>query len=314
MKIFKTIAVLIAVMIAYSCQESTTDPYVKTNVIDLLTKNIWVYNKSDNGKLPEKIKMKFYKDGTCGFYQDSTWTKGSWTIDSGYTKIALMKDTETDTVTLSTVNDSKLVIKADINSSLTTVTYIPEVNNSAPLQITGTVTFMPDVTNTDLSKAKVCLIWMNPLDEFEVIVWGIGTVNAAERTFAINVDNSVPMSMFMAPSTKINGYFNLAYIALIWDNTITNGKYIKAEDLQAMQIGMVEEKAVIFLMGDYKSWQDIDFLKSDFGQGYNYCKGWYTNQPATNDGWEVTPVLTGQYLKVVKAGDAKEGFKFPNWS
>jgi hypothetical protein len=184
--------------------------------------------------------------------------------------------------------------------------------NNTELQINGSITFMPDVVNQDLSKAKVAVMWLPQTEDGDPVIWGIGTVNAASKTYSITVDNSVPMSIFMPLSGKIDGYINIGFIMLFWDDNLHNGQTMTVEQFLSSQIGMVEDRSIIYLKGDYKSW-NLDFLINDFSQGYNYCKGWYTTQTGTNDGWQVTPDLNNQLLKVVSSGIGLAGFKMPNW-
>ncbi len=318
MKYFIILSSLIIAACLIGCSESTTNPYLNTpDKLDLLTNKIWVFNNSDNGKTPEISKLFFLRDGTFQGFKDNKWENGTWSIDSGYVTLTTIFQTQTDTMTIQSLSENNLAVKGNIDSIQTLSTWIPEIHNSSPVKIEGSITFFPDVPNQDLSQAKVAMLWLSPQNEFQAIIWGIGTIDANNKTFSINVDNNVPMSLFMPNTDKIDGYMNIGFVVLLWDNSVQNGKIYNTsyqnDDFSAMQLGVLEDRSIIYINGDYKAW-NIDYLIGDFNQGYTFCKGWYNTQQGQNDGWQASPVWDNQIIKVLKAGSGLKGFKFPNWS
>lgn len=313
MKFIKIISMTLVAILIIACNESTNNPIEDTiDKIDLLVNKTWVFESSDNNKVPTSIKYYFDKNETFNVYSDSSWKTGTWKYFSETNQLLTNIKGILDTLEIKSVNANTLKFNTKIDEVQSNLTYVLETVSNNTLTISGSITFMPDVVDQDLSRAKVVLFWQSPLYENEAFVWSIGNINKENKTFEISVDKNIPMSLFMNSTPKINGYFNIGFVMLIWDNSITNGKVYKIKDLDNIQYGLIEDRSIIYINGDYKNW-DIDFLIGDYNQGFNYCKGWYNNIPQQNDGWESTTATTNQYLKVLKAGDG-DLFKMPNWS
>ena len=168
-------------------------------------------------------------------------------------------------------------MKVTIENVVTELTYIPEVLEMSKLTITGNITFDPGMSNQDLTGAKICILWLTPNEDKYMTVYGIGTIDKNNKTFSIQADNSFPMSLFMVSTSKIDGYFNMGYICLIWDETLQNGQRLHWNEYldNLPKLGCIEDRAILFVNGNYKNWT-LDFLQGDFNQGYNFCKAGIT--------------------------------------
>lgn len=315
MKKLMILFIIALYLILNSCTESTTNPNNDNNINnDLLTKYTWEFKNSDNGKTTENLKLKFFLDGSSSFFMQDIWTTGDWQLIKNDSILTNFPGGKTESFKIVDISNSQLVIRVVLENQITLLTYIPVKNTSQSLQVSGNISFFPTISDQNLAGAKVVAIWISPLNEFDAIVWGIGTVDANNKTYSINIDNNVPTSLFSYDPPRIDGYFNLAYIALVWDNNVKNGTvYNIMNMLSSMnKIGMVEDRGILYISGDYKSWT-IDYLYGDFEQGYNFCKGWYTTEIGTNDKWQVTSEMNNQTMLVLETKDWGN-FKLPNWN
>ena len=303
----------------YSCKESTVNPNDFNDQKDInLTKNVWVFSSSTTAKLPATTKFKFEKYGKLYGLKESEWNTGTWSLYYSSNLLILGGLTDIDSTTLVSVDDNKLVLKVTIENVVTELTYIPEALEMSQLTITGKINFDPLITNQDLTGAQVCICWFTSDAEKNMIVYGIGTIDANNKTFSIQVDNSFPISLFIKSIPGINGYFNMGFIALIWNENLKNGQTIgpnitNLED--NVLFGCVEDRAIHFIQGDYKNWSYNNMWHGDFIQGYNFCKGWYNENQQEHDGWEVDTTNSQIIIKVLQfhGSWSMKDFKFPNW-
>ena len=317
----KMMFVIIAVFssLMFSCSESTVNPNDSKEQKEInLTKNVWVFSSSTTTKLPATTKFKFEKDGKLYGLKESEWNTGTWSFDYNSNLLILDGLTDVDSTTLVSVNENKLVLKVTIDNIVTELTYIPEVIEMPKLTINGKITFDPSITNQDLTGAQVCILWFTPDIEKNMKVYGIGTIDAKNKTFSIEANSSFPINLFTEAFPGIDGYFNMGYICLIWNENLKNGQIIspKITNLESpVLFGCVEDRAIHFIQGDYKKWSYNNMWHGDFIQGYNFCKGWYNENQQEHDGWEVDTTNSQIIIKVLQfhGSWSMKDFKFPNW-
>lgn len=298
-----------------SCTESTVNPDIKNPKESILTKYVWVFESSSTSKTAELKKMKFNNDKSMNVITiDNELEARIWSADFDMNKLLIKSNIQEDTATIIALDHGKLVIRLTIDGIVSDITYKPEINSTNNVVVTGNITFDPTISNQDLTRAQVAFIWLTEQDE-SAVVYGIGSINVNNKTFSIEVNESFPMSLFMSSSSKIDGYFNIGYIALIWNKNLKNGQVLDYSELMETtpMMGFLEDRAMLFINGDYENW-DVDFLEGDFIQGFNFAKGFYMNQYGVNDKWIKEDVKKAPlYLRVLPITKFKE-FKFPNWS
>ncbi len=310
---FGILATLVLTIV--SCTESTVNPVITNPNESILTKYVWVFESSSTSKISELKKMKFNIDKSMNVLTiDSELESRNWSADFEKNKLLIKSGIQEDTTTIVALDDSKLVIRVSLDGIVSDITYKPEINITNNIVVTGNITFDPTISNQDLSGAQVVFIWQTDIEE-KAVVYGIGSINKNNKTFSIEVNESFPMSLFMSNSSKIDGYFNLGYTALVWNKNLKNGQILDFSELKETTsiIGFLEDRAMLFINGDYTQW-DIDFLEGDFIQGFNFSKGFYMNQYGVNDKWiKVDVNKEPLYLRVLP-GAKFDSFKFPNWS
>ena len=320
----KLMFVIIAVFssLMFSCSESTVNPNDSKEQKEInLTKNVWVLSSFQTSKFQPPTKMKFNRDRSFKFLDDGSkkWQSGTWTFDNNNNILLSNVLSPLDSTFVFSVDENKLIIKETVNSLVAAeATYIPEVLEMSKLTITGNITFDPSIINQDLTGAQVCILWFTPDIEKNMKVYGIGTIDAKNKTFSIEADSSFPISLFTEAFPDIDGYFNMGYICLIWNENLKNGQIIgpRANTLEDYVLfGCVEDRAIHFIQGDYKKWSYNNMWHGDFIQGYNFCKGWYDINKLEHDGWQVDTSNSQINIKVSGfIGDwTLKYFKFPNW-
>lgn len=299
-----------------ACSESTVNPILTNPKASILTKYVWVYESSSTNKISEMKKMKFNVDRSINVQTiENKLELKNWSADFDKNQLEIKSNLKIDSTTIVTLDDSKLVIRMTIEGIVSDITYKPEINTTNKLTVTGNITFDPTISNQDLTGAQVVYIWPLTYDDEKSVVYGIGSIDKNNKTFSIEVNENFPMSLFMNNTPKIDGYFNLGYIVIIWNKNLKNGEVLDFSDLQgnAPIMGALEDRAMLFINGDYKKW-DVDFLEGDFIQGFNFAKGFYVNQNGVNDKWIKEDVKKENlYLRVLPQSKFNS-FKFPNWN
>ncbi|GEM_PF-6922319 len=315
-----------------ACNESTVNPIPNSQNIntDYLTIHVWkLENTSFSGGVIKSTKFKFEKDSTFSSLIENTWFKGTWSLaiqsnpgDSSIVDTVLKLNYGPNAPYLNTyyqvrkLNAESLKIEMYSNTKLM-YEYIPETKISNEVSITGDIIYdvsMSDLSEKDLTNAKVCIIWVQPDNDESTVVYGIGNLNKDNLTFNLKVDDSYPMSLFISNSYGVNGYFNVGYVVLLWGDDIKNGKVLKNTDLTGRKVGMVASRGFVYVGGDYQKWNvNQTMLQGEIKQGFNYCEGWYSNQQGVYDGWIPTPLKQKQIIKVVPSWK-NDSFVFPNWT
>lgn len=322
------LAISMVALFLFACNESTVNPIPESqnNSLDYITKYVWKWENPPVGGSINPTKIKFEKDSTFTAQIDGVWRPGKWslivrTLDITKKDSSILLDYDWNMPSLISnyqlvsINSGRMIVNQ--LGTTNNYEYTPEVIFTNEVTVSGDITFDVTMTNPadkDLTNAKVCIVWVNPQDDESSVIYGIGEIDKQNLTYNIKVNDSFPMSLFMFGSPKITGYFNVGNVAIMWGEDVFNGKVIKRKDITERKIGMLSNRAFVFVSGDYKKWNiDPTLLNGDIKQGFNFCEGWYANQQGINDGWKPTPLLQKQYIKVVpKMLD--DSFVFPNWN
>lgn len=325
MKKINLLSLLIVLLISLiSCNESTVnepkDEDYKKFDINLLTKNVWHLNEitPPNGGYYWVPKYKFNKDFTLRAYINNSWVKGTWTIIEVETlpvkqslKITFESNSlinSTDFI-ISSMSNNELQLNSDNNGYKNILTkYVAEFMSTTEIEIEGEILFDPQFITQDeqsLDSAKLCIVWVNPNDENSNIIYGQGTVDKNTKKCKVKVDNTFPYDLFIYPKTGIKGYFNVGYIMLLWGNgeELKNGSLLDIYKLKSSKVGMVTNRAFVYIVGNHKEW-DIrkDLLIGNLQQGFNLCEH-FAAIPSDKSSFIVTqnnslqPVLVRNKLK-----------------
>lgn len=299
-----------------SCTESTVNPIITDPRESILTKYVWVFESSSTNKTSDMKKVKFNVDKSINVLTDeNTLELKNWSADFDNNILEFKSNGGIDSTSIIKLDEGVLIIRVKIDEIISDLTFKPEVITTNKVTVSGNITFDPTITDQDLTGAQVVYVWPLSYSDEKWVVYGIGSIDKNNKKFSIDVSDNFPMSLFMNNTPNIYGYFNIGYIILVWDKNLKNGQVLDMGefDSQTQNLGALEDRAMIFINGDYKTW-NVDFLEGEFNQGFNFAKGFYMNQQFVNDKWIRENVdKETLYLRVLPNSKINS-FKFPNWN